>query len=408
MKRDIPFLVISFILVFAFSALAQIVSSGIQFGQIGGTIDLATQVTGVLVPANGGVGAMTSAPFWARNLGDGSDGAETCTSALTNIENYFTSFTVANGQTCSGPANGGMIVHATGTCTIAGTIRSNGNGTALYGLYGGSGGSGGGGTLASSAARGSGPGQSQSNFSTYLLAGGVASAASGGVGIAGASMTLSQARYAMEEGLSNSLWFNGGGNGTAGGSSGGALGAGAQPVVFECNTINFTGTINASGYPGTSTSTSTQGGGGGGGGAMVVLSAITYTSDAGTIITGGGQGGGCTAPAVTLTSADPGASVSGSTVSVGNGAYAEVTTVSAGNPTVITVEAGGSGYVNPPTCAISGGGGSGATCSCTVSAGAVNACTVTGGNAGYTLTNASTCGIGGYGGNGPATVYTIQ
>jgi hypothetical protein len=51
----------------------------------------------------------------------------------------------------------------------------------------------------------------------------------------------------------------------------------------------------------------------------------------------------------------------------------------------ITITNGGSGYTRgPPTLQITGGGGSGATATCTVSSGSINSVTVTNGGSGYT------------------------
>lgn len=51
----------------------------------------------------------------------------------------------------------------------------------------------------------------------------------------------------------------------------------------------------------------------------------------------------------------------------------------------ITITNGGSGYTRgPPTLQITGGGGSGATATCTVLSGSINSVTVTNGGSGYT------------------------
>lgn len=77
--------------------------------------------------------------------------------------------------------------------------------------------------------------------------------------------------------------------------------------------------------------------------------------------------------------------------------------ISAGVQT-ISITSGGSGYATPPTIAITGGGGTGATATCTVLAGAVNTITVTAGGSGYTY--APTIGFSGGGGSGAAASMT--
>ena len=67
------------------------------------------------------------------------------------------------------------------------------------------------------------------------------------------------------------------------------------------------------------------------------------------------------------------------------------------------VTAPGSGYTSAPTCALSGGGGTGATCAATVST-AVSSLTLTASGSGYTST--PTCAITGGGGSGATCTAT--
>jgi subtilase family serine protease len=67
------------------------------------------------------------------------------------------------------------------------------------------------------------------------------------------------------------------------------------------------------------------------------------------------------------------------------------------------VSAPGSGYLSNPTCTLSGGGGSGATCSATVST-AVGSLTLTAAGSGYTST--PTCALTGGGGSGATCTAT--
>jgi hypothetical protein len=67
------------------------------------------------------------------------------------------------------------------------------------------------------------------------------------------------------------------------------------------------------------------------------------------------------------------------------------------------VSSPGSGYLSNPTCTLSGGGGSGATCSATVSTG-VGSLTLTAAGSGYTST--PTCALTGGGGSGATCTAT--
>jgi hypothetical protein len=73
----------------------------------------------------------------------------------------------------------------------------------------------------------------------------------------------------------------------------------------------------------------------------------------------------------------------------------------------ITLTAAGSGYTSAPTCAISGGGGSDATCTATVASGAVSKLTLSAAGSGYT--SLPTCALSGGGGTGATcTVSTTN
>lgn len=85
----------------------------------------------------------------------------------------------------------------------------------------------------------------------------------------------------------------GGGGGNASQGTGGAGGRGAGALYLECaGSLNFTGTILATGAAGGSGA----GGGGGGGGGVVIIAYTTASSTAGTItVTGGAAGSGTNA-----------------------------------------------------------------------------------------------------------------
>lgn len=79
--------------------------------------------------------------------------------------------------------------------------------------------------------------------------------------------------------------------------------------------------------------------------------------------------------------------------------------VTAGAITAVTVNAGGSAYSTPPTVTFTGGGGTGATATATISGGVVTAVTVTYGGTGYTTV--PTVGFTGGGGTG-ATATAVR
>jgi len=231
-------------------------------------------------------------PSWFKWLGNGVNGSYSCTSGTCdlNYEGWYTSFNVSIGATVvNAVGNSPIIVRATGTCTIAGTISGSPNdgsgGTTGGGDFGGGGGGGGGGT---SAGRGGIDTTVIPNIP--LVNGGSGGAAGGGAG--GTATSTASGQYHMF--LSNSGSFAGGGGpGGVGGSSGGAGGHGGIPVIFVCNTINFTGAINVSGGTGANSPANGTGAGGGGGGGYVVLAAETFTANTGSINTAGGNGGSC-------------------------------------------------------------------------------------------------------------------
>jgi len=103
----------------------------------------------------------TQTPAWLQYLGTGADGScdvgsgktgcngvngwggTTTNSATAFGEYYFTNFTLEAGATLSLNGAGGLIIHATGACTISGNITSNPTGAFAYPAGGGSGASGG-------------------------------------------------------------------------------------------------------------------------------------------------------------------------------------------------------------------------------------------------------------------------
>jgi hypothetical protein len=232
-------------------------------------------------------------PAWLQYLGSGADGSNTNASGNMNGDYYYTNFTVPYGNTVSVNYSSGLIVHATGTCTIAGTIEANGATTGSDGvaptLSSGGGGSGGG-TAAGTA------GQSyQYTVQGSTLGGGTAGAASGGNGGNGTAATTAAKRTLLAAGWGQDAQFSTGGDGKQGGSSGGAAGNGAAPVVLICAAITgtdgtHTGIIDASGQYGSPASASSTGGGSGGGGGVVLLSSQASVGTWPTVYTAPGPG----------------------------------------------------------------------------------------------------------------------
>jgi hypothetical protein len=237
-------------------------------------------------------------PAWLRLLPNGVGGGYSCTAGTCYLgdERWLTSFNVSPGATVVSKANNGpFIIRSTGTCTIAGTVSNSANtagggGVLNKGDIAGAGGGGGGGANAGSAGL-----NGVADQQLPVILGGAAGAASGGAGGNGASPTASQYHVLIGSG---SMWpvggatgGNGGGNGA--GAAGGNGGVGGGPVIFVCQTINFTGRIDASGAPGQPAPANNTGAGGGGGGGYVILSAVNFAANSGSINVSGGAGGSC-------------------------------------------------------------------------------------------------------------------
>jgi hypothetical protein len=232
---------------------------------------------------------------WLTFLGDGSDGAFSCTSGVCHLtdEYWFSSFNISAGATVyAGSGNGPTIVRSIGPCTIAGTLGNTPSilsavGITVAGDFGGGGGGGGGGATEA----GSGGRWTVGNGVVEISNGGSGGASSGGTGGSGQTPVRSQYRPLLSAG---SFWPAGGSpGGTGGGPEGGKGGHGGGPVILVCNSINFTGTINVSGGSGVSPSAANSGAGGGGGAGYVILSASSYTANSGVINVAGGTGGSC-------------------------------------------------------------------------------------------------------------------
>ena len=244
--------------------------------------------TPVYGPSSPSATVSTSAPLWLQYLGTGADGAISCTGNVSNVE-YATTFTVPLGQTCTVNTSTGLTVHATGACTINGTLLAQSN-AGTSGALGGSGGGGGGGTGAGTAGTGT---IAYPYVTSPLLGGGTAGTASGGAGGTGNAESATQQRQLYQAAGLNDGLLLGGDKGGAGGSTGGAGGTSGGSVVLICGSITGTGTINASGIAGTAAPGNNTGGGGGGGGGVVILSSQATEGSWPTISVSGGTGGSC-------------------------------------------------------------------------------------------------------------------
>jgi hypothetical protein len=85
----------------------------------------------------------------------------------------------------------------------------------------------------------------------------------------------------------------GGTQGGTGGSSGPVAGRGGGFLALLCDSINFTGTIDASGQAGVASTGNNIGASGPGGGGLLVMAAHTWTTNTGTVNLAGGSPGTC-------------------------------------------------------------------------------------------------------------------
>ncbi|HEV2134197.1 MAG TPA: hypothetical protein VGR47_08030 [Terracidiphilus sp.] len=242
-------------------------------------------------------GSVPAVPSWLLWQGDGSGGAFSCTSGTCAMrgENWYSSVTISSGATAyqsdynqayySGP----LVIRSTGTCTIAGTLSASpnfsasGNNSTSFGAA--PGGGGGGGTAAGSSG-------SSSGNNTVV---GSAGAASGGTGGNAGNPDARDYDFLIAGSPYTTTNYNlpyGGAKGGNGGSGGGTGGSGGGGIVLDCQTINFTGTIDVSGAAGGNATANNTGAAGGGGGGFVILRSPNLINS-GTIKVSGGAGGSC-------------------------------------------------------------------------------------------------------------------
>jgi len=250
----------------------------------------------------GATAQTTVTPGWLAWLGDGSENTYSCTSGTCVLggEHWFSSFTVASGATVvNTTVNSPIIIRSTGACTVHGTISSSvntarGGGMNFNGDFGGAGGGGGGGAVGALV-------EGANGFTTVGIGGlpisnGGLGGGAGAPGGPGNSVDTGQYHQILSGGT---FWPVGGSAGGQGGCNGhgkcgGNGGLGGSPVILICSSINFTGTIDASGGPGAPAPVNYSGSGGGGGGGYVIFSALNYVANTGAINVSGGAAGSCT------------------------------------------------------------------------------------------------------------------
>jgi hypothetical protein len=420
------------------NAAGQIAASQVAPASLQGTdskLLTAGTVSGTASPlctdANGGAttagcpnsGVLTNTPAWLQYLATGADGsyeasptatcstspstcAINCTAASPCViygEKYYSSFTIDSGavvrsNSYSSGTVAGLVVHATGACTINGSILVNwtfSSWPATYkGMFGGASGGSGGGTAAGVAGDAS---YLNASGSGYLgTGGGTLGAASGGNGGNGGSYSVSQQRGALNGSIGGT---DGaaitGSTGVQGGNTGGTGGNPGSGFLAMCGSINGTGgLIDASGGAGNPPSANSTGAGSGGGGGVVVLSSQAAVSTWPTIDVAGGPGGLVTVPEAAATSGTC-TSQPKATLGVTSGALN-------GTCTVVQAGAGCGTGANVAWNVLGGGGTLGtATINPIWSSGSLASCTVTPGtSSGYTAATYTTSGTGGDGGAG--------
>lgn len=240
-------------------------------------------------------------PSWYTDRGDGSDGdfipEADCT--IGGIKNYKRVFIKAGVNV---RVNQQLVIKATGSVVIAGTI--NGNGSPGANGKGGTGG-----------ARGGDGGNDYSESDdngtyNYKLSAQNGGYGTGGNGGAGGKGTSSKAPAGGVGGVSiNGIAFyagngSGGGGGMANNTNyAGGGGGGGYGITIIATEVTITGSVAADGGAGESgTSTYIPGGGGGGGGDISIIANVAIKS--GSVTANGGSGGTVTSKRFVTAGAD--------------------------------------------------------------------------------------------------------
>lgn len=243
---------------------------------------------------------LTSYPAGVLYLGSGADGAKTVSTSenLASGEYHYTNLTVNAGQTLGiSDTQGFLIIRATGTVTINGTISATGKGAAggaaggggsdpgTVGTIGSGGGSGGGGGGYAGAGAGA-----DGGASSQAAGGSGASSGGGGAGNSVLQATKNLILGNMVNISSMPYGAGGGGGGSYTGAGGaGGRGGGVVFIIADTIVVDAAGSVVANGNDGATTANLAAAGGGGGGG-TVILAARSLTVS-GTVTASGGAGG---------------------------------------------------------------------------------------------------------------------
>jgi hypothetical protein len=351
------------------------------------------------VSANSFTGPLT--PLWLQFLGTGSDGSNTNASGNLSGDLYYTNFTVPFGNTVTVNSAVGLTVHATGTCTIAGTIQSRGQDFSnSHGYCGSASGGSGGGTLSGAVGNSSSLGALGSAGN-----GGTAGAASGGNGTNAFSTQTGTIQHPCQ---SNGIGLDGygfsGAVGTTGGSSGGTGGNGGGGIILICSSVTgtdgtHTGVLDVSGANGNPPAANSTGAGSGGGGGVILVSSQALIGTQPSYYQAGGPGAVVTVPQALF--------ADGSCTSPPKATLAVSAGALSGTCTVVQAGANCGTGTGVNIIVVGGGGTQGtATINPTYSGGALASCTITSGtSSGYTAATFTTSGTGGDGTAGWKAIY---
>lgn len=211
---------------------------------------------------------------------------------------FYSDFSLSNGHTLTIPAGSGrLIIIASGTITINGTITGAGGGLLAAGSGGVTNGvSGGSGTDQPGGAGGgnAGAGFSGGGGGAVLVHGIVLqSGGSGSTGAGGAGTQLSGSSYSSASPVS---LYGGASGGSGSGDTadpGGSGGRGGASIVLIAPSVMLaaTATLNTSGSAGTNAPSASRAGGGGGGAGNVIIVTRNFSDSGATFTQTGGAGG---------------------------------------------------------------------------------------------------------------------
>lgn len=258
--------------------MAKIISAGNPFGTVINFPFLSTSLQRIIFPQR------------IRFGGDGSDGAFTAPSGITNVSGIkqYTSLSVPVGATLNLTDN--TYIFCQGNVSIAGAITCTAGTNSVFTADAGESGG------ASNTPRGGKMGSSFYKYQFFRVA-----MAGGKGGIGGAAMSGHAAGFGGKGGSGGGggAGYTYGGDGKCGDqgttfteTTGAAGGFGGKGLYIECiGNITISGTITLSGANGTVGATADSGGGGGGGGGSFFCFALGDADLTGTFNSNGGNGG---------------------------------------------------------------------------------------------------------------------